>query len=160
MTFDVGNVYFSTWELWIATILRPNASISSYSAHSLTYQSVQPPLCLHSVPRMTKKRRNGGKNRKGRGHTRFVRCSNCGRCVAKDKAIKRFLVKNMIETAAQGDIAVASIYPSGTYVVPKLYIKTQYCISCAIHARLGMYSFIHAALLHHKRAPCMLLIDR
>lgn len=85
---------------------------------------------------MPKKRRNGGKNRSNRGVVVNVRCSNCGRCVAKDKAIKRFLIRNMVEAAAQSDLASASIYPSGTYVIPKLYIKTQYCVSCAIHARL------------------------
>ncbi len=85
---------------------------------------------------MPKKRRNGGKDRKGRGHVKWVRCSNCGRCVPKDKAVKKFQVRNMVEAAAQGDLAAASIYPSGTFTIPKLYIKTQYCISCAVHARL------------------------
>ena len=83
---------------------------------------------------MTKKRRNGGRNKHGRGHVRRVRCESSAMLVPKDKAIKRFIVRNIVDASAIRDLQDACAIEN--YALPKIYRKVYYSISAAIHSKI------------------------
>ena len=83
---------------------------------------------------MTVKRRNHGRNKKGRGHVKRVRCVSTGKAIPKDKAIKRFIVRNIVDASSLRDIKEASAYQE--YQLPKLYLKMYYCVEAAVHQRI------------------------
>lgn len=66
-------------------------------------------------------------------HTAPSREAHCSMLIAATIS-RRFTVRNMVESAAIRDISEASVYQE--YVLPKLYIKVVYCVSCAIHSHV------------------------
>ncbi len=54
--------------------------------------------------------------------------------LAKDKAVKRFTIRDIVDASSKRDIIQAKAFEA--FEVPKLYSKNQYCISCAIHTRI------------------------
>ena len=88
---------------------------------------------------MPSKRRNNGRSKKNRGHTVALHCANCSRLVPKDKAIKKYTVRDLIDASSKDDIRTASVYTGELDIkdiIPKLHSKLYYCVSCAIHSRI------------------------
>jgi small subunit ribosomal protein S26e len=83
---------------------------------------------------MPKKRRNQGRNKYNRGHVKPIVCVNCGRLCPKDKAVKRFTIRDIVDASSKTDLEENRAFEE--YVVPKLYLKFQYCVGCAIHRRV------------------------
>lgn len=63
-----------------------------------------------------------------------IQCDKCGAVVPKDKAIKRFRIQPLVEQASFDDLKLATIYE--VFEVPRIGYKSQYCVSCACHAKI------------------------
>lgn len=61
-------------------------------------------------------------------------CANTGKAVPKDKAIKRMLVRSIVDQSSARDIKEARVFEN--YQLPKLYIKQYYSVEAAVHQRL------------------------
>ena len=61
-------------------------------------------------------------------------CASTGKAIPKDKAVTRFIVRNIVDASSMRDIRDASAYEA--YALPKLYIKQYYCIEAAVHQRI------------------------
>jgi small subunit ribosomal protein S26e len=83
---------------------------------------------------MTKKRRNNGRSKCNRGLVKRVHCIFSNKLVPKDKAITRYVVKNIIESSGIRDVQDACVLDF--YSLPKLYFKNYYSVEAAIHNKI------------------------
>lgn len=61
---------------------------------------------------------------------------NCAKFCPKDKAIKRFQMRNIVDGSSKRDIKDNFAFDPKYFHLPKIYVKQQYCVACGIHARI------------------------
>lgn len=115
--------------------------------------------------------RSGGRNKPAgaRGHVKRVRCEDSGVLVPKDKAVKRFLVRNIVDASAVRDMqdsstidgappAYESLFTSPRPALPmtgqeQSSLKEPLRIWCIYQVATIMCSIQDASSLHGQRLP-------
>ena len=84
-----------------------NAAPSNISVPQFRFSDA---LCISDAYFQHIRRRSGGRNKPAgaRGHVKRVRCEDSGVLVPKDKAVKRFQVRNIVDASAIRDLQESS----------------------------------------------------
>lgn len=119
------------------------------------FQLFQGNGCIWPFDSMPQKRRNCGRAKMNAGRKQTVNCLNCGKMVPRDKAIKRFMTKNMVDASSAKDVLDQEIFKD--YELPKSYQKCFYCVSCACHRRIVR---VRSRTTRRIRVPLFLKLQR
>lgn len=85
---------------------------------------------------MPLKRRNHGRGKKHKGCADCVNCYNCGRVYPKDKAIKRYNMRKIVDASSKRDIEEATAYPGNLETKFIKQYRETFCYPKTLHEDL------------------------
>ena len=76
---------------------------------------------------MTKKRKSGGRSKGGKGHSKMIQCSMCGKSVPRDKAKRKASYTSFVDPQLGRELRKEGA------IIPRMKSLKYYCINCAVH---------------------------
>ncbi len=76
---------------------------------------------------MTKKRKSGGRSKGGKGRSKSIQCSMCGKTVPRDKAKRKESYTSFVDPQLGRELRREGA------IIPRMKTLKYYCINCAVH---------------------------